>query len=855
MRQVSNLNVIRSMKTIPSLLAWVLLVSVCLVASSQAAAPLKTLDALVQGNGSVTLDPSGGSYPRGTAVTLTALPGDGWTFDHWQGGAINGSAANPVTITMYTSYTITAVFTQPTGVDAVRKTDFDVRVTDSQGQPIEGVTVDAKMTEIDFAFGVAITAEGLSYPSYRNWVKDNYNWAVAGNEAKWYANEPLQGLVSYYDADEMYAFCQENGLRMRGHTVFWALPSTVQQWVQDLPFPAELQAAVDSRLDSVVNHFKGKYLHWDVNNEMLHGSFYQDRLGSGIRPYMFNRVKTIDPNVVTFVNDYNVISGGYSLTDYVNLITNLLASGAQIDAIGVQGHFSGGDTMAEISQRLDTLAAFGLPIWVTEYDYVDSDPVARADYLEAVFRTVFGHPAVEGLVTWGFWADDHWRGPDAALLDSNFSVNEAGQRYLALRDEWWTQANGVTDLQGDYVFNGFYGDYEITLTNGSGVSEVHTVSFPRSGGVNPVVTLEFGTGTAPDVSAPNPDPAAWNVPPSAATRDVIVMSATEALDVSGVEYYFSNLTDPSHDSDWQNSPVYIDSGLSPETQYSYDVVVRDKSLNQNITGLSTAAAATTLADDGNILVNEGFEYGTTAGWRGFASASLNEESTIVHDGAFAARAFLRTQTYDGIAQQLASRVTNGVTYQCSAWVRLANATSDSIAMTIRQVDQTGTSYFGVAYGTATDTGWTQLTGTFTLGYTGTLSDLTLYVEGPAVGVDYYVDSVQVAPQVPANGGDVHVATIDMGFASKGPNVNGTASIQIVDENGVGVPGAIVAADWSGDVAGSVSDVTDGQGFVALSSPTKRNGGLFIVTVTDVSATGFVYNPSLNVETSDSITAP
>jgi len=43
--------------------------------------------------------------------------------------------------------------------------------------------------------------------------------------------------------------------------------------------------------------------------------------------------------------------------------------------------------------------------------------------------------------------------------------------------------------------------------------------------------------------------------------------------------------------------------------------------------------------------------------------------------------------------------------------------------------------------------------------------------------------------------------------------------------------------------------------VVFESAKVKNGGTFTVTVTDVTAAGLIYNQSLNVETSDSITAP
>ncbi len=735
----------------------------------------------------------------------------------------------------------------------VRKSDAIIKVLDSQGQPVSDVDIKVDMTAIDFAFGTALTPGGLDHAPYRNWVKNNFNWSVAANSAKWYANEPTQGAVTYDDADRMYEFSAENGIKMRGHTVFWAVPDYVQDWVQNLSYPTELQNAVDARLQSAVNHFDGKYLHWDVNNEMLHGSFFLDRLGEGIRPYMFNQVKALDPEVTTFVNDYNILSGAYSLNDYVTQINDLLNAGAQIDAIGVQGHFHGEDSMTEIKQRLDTLASFGLPIWITEYDYEDADPVSRANYLEDVYRTAFGHPAVEGIVMWGFWEGDHWRGADAALMDADFTVNAAGQRYEALRAEWWTNTAGASDANGEYLFNGFYGDYQVTLTPTGGSAETHSVTLDEQSGT-PVFTLTLGTGTPPDTTAPTPDPMTWASAPTAVGSDVIAMTATTASDPSGVEYYFANLTDPSHDSGWQNDPTYSDTGLAPATQYTYEVKARDKSLGQNTTAYSQTASASTPADDGNLLSNEGFEYGTTANWQSFTGSPIGVDTDVVHSGNYSGKTSQRSQTFDGIARDLTAEAVNGSTYQFSAWMRLENAASAPVAMTVRITDQGGTTYTNIDSQTASDSGWVELSGVLTLNYSGTLSEFVVYFEGPDPGINYYLDDVSVIPGEPALG-EVFVNDIAMSYSVKGPHYNGVATVQVEDTNGFPVADATVTGNWSGAVSGNSTGTTLADGTVELSSPSVKDGGTFTFTVTDVSVSGASYDPGLNVETSDSITTP
>ena len=67
-----------------------------------------TLTVNVVGGGSVT--PSGGVYSADDVVTLTAIPNNGWVFDHWSGDAVGST--NPTTVIMNSDKEITAVFVE-----------------------------------------------------------------------------------------------------------------------------------------------------------------------------------------------------------------------------------------------------------------------------------------------------------------------------------------------------------------------------------------------------------------------------------------------------------------------------------------------------------------------------------------------------------------------------------------------------------------------------------------------------------------------------------------------------------------------------------------------------------------------
>jgi len=67
----------------------------------------------------------------------------------------------------------------------------------------------------------------------------------------------------------------------------------------------------------------------------------------------------------------------------------------------------------------------------------------------------------------------------------------------------------------------------------------------------------------PDTTPPTPNPSTWATPPAAAGSTAISMTATTAADPSGVQYFFHCLTTGGHDSGWQASATYQDTGCRP----------------------------------------------------------------------------------------------------------------------------------------------------------------------------------------------------------------------------------------------------------------------------------------------------
>ena len=94
-----------------------------------------------------------------------------------------------------------------------------------------------------------------------------------------------------------------------------------------------------------------------------------------------------------------------------------------------------------------------------------------------------------------------------------------------------------------------------------------------------------------DINPPEPDPMTFATVPHAIGETSIAMIADTATDPSGVEYYFTCTAGGGHDSVWQSSTDYTDTGLTPGIQYAYTVTARDLSPAQNATAPSAPASA------------------------------------------------------------------------------------------------------------------------------------------------------------------------------------------------------------------------------------------------------------------------
>jgi len=168
-----------------------------------------------------------------------------------------------------------------------------------------------------------------------------------------------------------------------------------------------------------------------------------------------------------------------------------------------------------------------------------------------------------------------------------------------------------------------------------------------------------------------------------------------------------------------------------------------------------------LAHAQNLAQNPGFETGNTSGWTPFGSSTISAQTAQVHSGAYAAIVQNRTATWNGIAQSFAGVMQPGQSYDISVWVRIGAGTNQTVQLTMKKTDSGGDQYNALASTSVSSTGWSQLSGQYTLTVTGTLSGLTLYAEMPSSATaDFYLDDAIVTASGTSGSGTNGGATVN-----------------------------------------------------------------------------------------------
>ncbi|CAM9262196.1 unnamed protein product [Chrysoparadoxa australica] len=385
-------------------------------------------------------------------------------------------------------------------ISVERKRSFRVNIGRSDGGELQ-----VNQLKHHFPFGSVANHFHLGSERFRQMFKENFNYSVDEFSQKWDKMNPdspwetINGPIN-----RVLDFMNENDIPVRGHTLFWGQNHAIQDWLKELPRDGSeesLQWHIWRRLREFNREFDARISTVDVNNEMLHGDWFLRALpcdGNGspcmcdykpacppeittnmkidTRSWMFAAMKALT-NQRLFMNDYCMVhwcGPTAGISAYLKMAAKINeASGNAVGGYGFQTHVQGGNRVCamDLMTKFDAIAKdqefdrYDKQIWLTEIDVQDPDPWARANGLEQIFRAAFASAHVKGTMIWGFWDRNFWR-PDCHLVESDFSLNAAGQRIMGkeglLHKAWKSSSRKMLDINQEesISIHGFHGGYE-----------------------------------------------------------------------------------------------------------------------------------------------------------------------------------------------------------------------------------------------------------------------------------------------------------------------------------------------------------------------------------------------------------
>src|SRR5579859_5863767 len=193
-----------------------------------------------------------------------------------------------------------------------------------------------------FYVGAAVAVSPLrNVPNYAATLSREFNLVVAENAMKMGSLRPTRDTFDFSDADAIVAFAESNGMKVRGHNLVWH--NQLPGWLTQGQFSRdELLDILHQHISTVVGHYKGKILAWDVVNEAmgddskLRSDIWLQGIGPEYIEDAFRWAHEADPDAKLFYNDYNGEGIGSKANAIYAMVKDLKARGVPIDGAGLQ---------------------------------------------------------------------------------------------------------------------------------------------------------------------------------------------------------------------------------------------------------------------------------------------------------------------------------------------------------------------------------------------------------------------------------------------------------------------------------------------------------------------------------------
>jgi endo-1,4-beta-xylanase len=261
--------------------------------------------------------------------------------------------------------------------------------------------------------GCAVT--GTDYP--QNFF-DLWNQVTPENAGKWGEIEFERDVMNWNAHDAVYAWAVDHQAVYKAHTLVW--DKQQPPWMENLP-RREQADEVEEWITEFCTRYPDIELINVIMNPYHNPPSYSDALGgAGATNYdwvirTFEMAREHCPEAQLLIEEYNALVHQTHLTAEVVAV---LHERDLIDGIGCTGHGLENIGLNGLTVNINTLAEFGLPLYVGGLDIENADDDIQLDELRRLFSTMYEHPAIRGITFWGYIQGRIWS-DDAYLLRAN----------------------------------------------------------------------------------------------------------------------------------------------------------------------------------------------------------------------------------------------------------------------------------------------------------------------------------------------------------------------------------------------------------------------------------------------------
>jgi endo-1,4-beta-xylanase len=231
-----------------------------------------------------------------------------------------------------------------------------------------------------FKLGVGVGHFVLQNPEDAALIRQHFGILTPENCMKPQSIHPAEDRWRFDAADRFVDFARDNQLEVVGHCLVWAKDDRTDEWMMQEngnPVSREtLLRRIEAHINTVVQRYVDAVTMWDVVNEaigdsndgLLRDSVYSRTTGIDFIVTAFKTAHAKDPDALLIYNDYN----GHKprkRAKLIELLTQLKANGAPVDAYGMQGHFElGDDSIPQLRETFGVLRKLDIKVVVSELD-------------------------------------------------------------------------------------------------------------------------------------------------------------------------------------------------------------------------------------------------------------------------------------------------------------------------------------------------------------------------------------------------------------------------------------------------------------------------------------------------------